>query len=128
MRDADPPRVVHEPLVVLLPALPASTTASALVSETPTGGEQVRLTAWMRGRVQGVGMRWWVRSRALELGLVGTARNLDDGRVEVVAEGSRDACDALLSALRSDGTPGHVTGVTDRWDDARGGLVGFSER
>ncbi len=47
--------------------------------------DPVRLTAWLRGRVQGVGMRWWVRSRALELGLVGTATNLDDGRVEVVA-------------------------------------------
>ena len=90
--------------------------------------DSVRLTAWMRGRVQGVGMRWWVRSRALELGLVGTAANLDDGRVEVVAEGRREACDALLAALRSEGTPGQVTGVTERFDIARGGLVGFTER
>lgn len=90
--------------------------------------ESVRLTAWLRGRVQGVGMRWWVRSRALELGLLGTATNLDDGRVEVVAEGPRDACVALLAALRSDGTPGQVTGVTERFDVARGGLVGFAER
>jgi len=98
---------------------------------TATGAaaiEPVRLTAWMRGRVQGVGMRWWVRSRALELGLVGTARNLDDGRVEVVAEGRRDACTALLDALRGEGTPGHVTGVTERFDVARGGLEGFRER
>ena len=92
------------------------------------GSDPVRLTAWIRGRVQGVGMRWWARSRALELGLVGTATNLDDGRVEVVAEGSYESCNALLTALRSDGTPGHVTGVTQRWDVARGGLVGFSER
>ncbi len=92
------------------------------------GSDLVRLTAWMRGRVQGVGMRWWVRSRALELGLVGTATNLDDGRVEVVAEGRREACVALLTALRSDGTPGRVTSVTERFDVARGGLVGFRER
>ena len=98
------------------------------MSEKRAGGDPVRLTAWIRGRVHGVGMRWWVRSRALELGLVGTATNLDDGRVEVVAEGSREACVSLLSALRSDGAPGQVTGVTERWDDARGGLVGFSER
>jgi acylphosphatase len=128
MRDADSARVVHESLVLLLPALPASSTASALVSDTGTASEPVRLTAWMRGRVQGVGMRWWVRSRALELGLVGTATNLDGGRVEVVAEGPRAACVALLTALRSDATPGHVTGVTERFDVARGGLVGFSER
>jgi acylphosphatase len=98
------------------------------VSVGDAGSDPVRLTAWMRGRVQGVGMRWWVRSRALELGLVGTATNLDDGRVEVVAEGSREACAALLTALRSDGTPGHVTGVTERWGGARGGLLGFGER
>jgi len=73
-------------------------------------------------------MRWWVRSRALEFGLVGTATNLDDGRVEVVAEGPRDACLALLAVLRGDGTPGRVTGVTERFDAARGGLVGFRER
>jgi acylphosphatase len=92
--------------------------------------EQVRLTAWMRGRVQGVGMRWWVRSRALELGLTGSAVNLDDGRVSVVAEGSRDDCERLLVLLRGGTTPtppGHVTGVTERWDEPRGGLVGFTQ-
>jgi acylphosphatase len=90
--------------------------------------EQVRLTAWMRGRVQGVGMRWWVRSRALELGLKGSVTNLDDGRVSVVAEGSREMCERLLVSLRTDVTPGHVTGVTERWDEPRGGLIGFTER
>jgi acylphosphatase len=90
--------------------------------------EQVRLTAWMRGRVQGVGMRWWVRSRALELGLHGSVTNLDDGRVSVVAQGSREMCERLLAALRTDATPGHVTGVTERWDEPRGGLIGFTQR
>ena len=89
--------------------------------------EQVRLTAWMRGRVQGVGMRWWVRSRALEIGLTGSVANLDDGRVSVVAEGSREGCERLLALLRGGTTPGYVTGVTERWDDARGGLVGFTQ-
>ena len=98
------------------------------MSDTETASDVVRLTAWMRGRVQGVGMRWWVRSRALELGLNGFATNLDDGRVEVVAEGPREACVALLTVLRSHGTPGHVTGVTERFDVPRGGLVGFTER
>jgi acylphosphatase len=88
----------------------------------------VRLTAWVRGRVQGVGFRWWTRARALELGLVGTATNLTDGRVEVVAEGPRPSCEKLLDALRGPGAPGRVTGVTERWTDARGGLGGFVER
>jgi acylphosphatase len=73
-------------------------------------------------------MRWWVRSRALELGLVGSVTNLDDGRVSVVAEGSRDACERLLVVLHGGATPGHVSGVTERWDEPRGGVVGFTER
>ena len=88
----------------------------------------VRVTAWVRGRVQGVGFRWWVRARALELGLVGTATNLADGRVEVVAEGSASACRALVSALAGPGAPGRVLGVAERWSRARGDLDGFRER
>ncbi|MGR6915057.1 acylphosphatase [[Actinomadura] parvosata] len=91
-------------------------------------GEDVRLTAWVRGRVQGVGFRWWTRARALELGLVGWARNTDDGRVEVVAEGPRAACVNLLELLRGCDTPGRVDGVVERWSEPRGSLVGFMER
>jgi acylphosphatase len=90
--------------------------------------ERVRLTAWARGRVQGVGFRWWVRSRALELGLTGSASNLVDGRVEVIAEGPRKACEELLDLLRGGTTPGRVTGVAERWTEPRGGLHGFVER
>jgi acylphosphatase len=92
------------------------------------GTDPVRLTAWVRGRVQGVGFRWWVRSRALELGLVGWAENRADGRVKVVAEGSKEACAQLLELLGGDDTPGQVADVTHRWDAARGGLFGFVER
>jgi acylphosphatase len=91
--------------------------------------EDVRLTAWVHGRVQGVGFRWWTRSRALELGLVGSASNLPDGRVEVVAEGPKAALDTLLALLRDSGdTPGAVDNVVPRWSEARGGLRGFVER
>jgi acylphosphatase len=91
-------------------------------------GDPVRVTAWVRGRVQGVGFRWWVRSRALETGLVGWARNLDDGRVEVVAEGPRERCERLVEGLSGGGSPGRVAGVVERWSDARGGIAGFTER
>ena len=92
------------------------------------GHGDVRLTAWVRGRVQGVGFRWWTRARARELGLVGTATNLDDGRVEVVAEGPENACRQLLELLIGPGSPGRVDGVTERWSAARGGLDTFVER
>jgi acylphosphatase len=74
-------------------------------------------------------MRWWIRSRALEIGLTGWARNLDDGRVEVVAEGSRDGCDRLLALLRTGQPPGRVDGVTERWSEPGSEPVeGFRER
>jgi acylphosphatase len=90
--------------------------------------QPVRLTSWVHGRVQGVGFRWWTRARARELGLTGYARNLNDGRVEVVAEGPRTACATLLDLLRSDRTPGSVDTVVERWSVAKGNLVGFEER
>ena len=92
------------------------------------GSDDVRLTAWVHGRVHGVGFRWWTRSRALELGLVGSATNLPANRVEVVVEGPRDVCEQLLRALRSGHTPGHVDYVAERWSQARGGISGFVER
>ena len=87
----------------------------------------VRLNAWVHGIVQGVGFRWWTRARALELGLVGQATNLADGRVHVVAEGPREQCDKLLALLRSPGTPGRVELVVESWDTARGDRSGFDE-
>jgi acylphosphatase len=93
-----------------------------------TSSQAVRLTAWVEGRVQGVGFRWWARSRALELGLVGQAENLADGRVKVVAEGPRQRCQELLELLQGASTPGRVRQVVSRWAAASGGLAGFSER
>lgn len=90
--------------------------------------DTVRLTAWVHGHVQGVGFRWWARARALELGLTGYAANKPDGRVHVVAEGSRGNCELLLDALRSGKTPGTVDTVTASWDAPRGDLTGFRER
>lgn len=88
----------------------------------------VRLVAWVHGRVQGVGFRWWTRSRALELGLTGHATNKSGGRVHVVAEGREQACRDLLTLLRGADTPGTVDLVVDSWETARGGLAGFVER
>lgn len=91
--------------------------------------ENVRLTAWVRGAVQGVGFRWWTRAAALEIGgLSGYVSNLGDGRVQVVAEGDRGLCELLLGALRHGDTPGRVDGVTEIWGEPRGGYGGFEIR
>jgi acylphosphatase len=94
----------------------------------PDDASPVRLTAWVHGRVQGVGFRWWTRARALELGLVGSATNRPDGRVEVIAEGPAAACQALVALLRGGAAPGAVMLVVDRYDAPRGGLTDFVER
>ncbi len=90
-----------------------------------------RATIYVRGEVQGVGFRWWTRSQALGLGLVGSARNLPDGRVEVVAQGSGEAIDRLVARLEesptSTGRPGRVGGVVTQWSQARPGVEGFGE-
>ncbi len=91
-----------------------------------------RVTVYVRGEVQGVGFRWWTRSRALELGLVGHARNLADGRVEVVAQGPGEALDALIAQLAQSpvpaGRPGTVTAAVAQWGSARPGVTGFLEK
>ncbi|WP_432496534.1 acylphosphatase [Kineococcus gypseus] len=88
-----------------------------------------RLTAFVSGRVQGVGFRWWTRSQALELGLTGRAVNKTDGRVEVVAEGPRPALEQLLARLGEQpgppGRPGSVGAVVGHWSAARG-ATGFT--
>ena len=90
--------------------------------------EDVRLTAWVHGQVQGVGFRWWTRSRALELGLTGYAANQPDGRVLVVAQGPRQTCEQLLQLLRGGGTPGTVNTVVADFGQAGEPIAGFRER
>ncbi|MDO5099044.1 MAG: acylphosphatase [Corynebacterium sp.] len=86
----------------------------------------VRLTAWVHGYVQGVGFRWWVYGQAKELKLSGSATNLVDGRVCVVAEGSQEDCEQLLhrleipDAVRTYRRPGSVERVIHQWNPARG--------
>ncbi len=85
----------------------------------------VRVRAWASGRVQGVGYRAFVRSAAIRLSLHGGVRNLEDGRVEVEAEGPRPALEALLEQLRL-GPPGaKVEDLQVRWESASGRFVGF---
>lgn len=59
----------------------------------------------VRGRVQGVGFRWYVVETARELGLAGWVRNRPDGNVELVAAGSREALERLRAAVQA-GPPG----------------------
>ena len=64
------------------------------------------------GMVQGVGFRYFVRRKALELGLSGSVRNLPDGRVEVVASGASESTDQLEAALWRGPSLARVTNVS----------------
>jgi acylphosphatase len=74
----------------------------------------VRRVAVVSGHVQGVGFRWFVRELASDAGLAGSARNLPDGRVEVVLEGPGDAVQRVLAELEGPRPPGTVTQVDIR--------------
>lgn len=74
----------------------------------------------VRGRVQGVGFRYFVAHHADALGLSGSARNLADGRVEVVVEGDAGAVSRLEALLRA-GPPGALVRGVQR-DEAAGDL------
>jgi acylphosphatase len=79
-----------------------------------------RVVAYVSGDVQGVGYRWFVRGLAGTAGLAGSARNLPDGRVEVVLEGADDDVAAVLAELEGPRAPGTVRAVESRDEVARG--------
>jgi acylphosphatase len=85
---------------------------------------------FVAGRVQGVAFRAHTRERARELGLRGYARNLADGRVEVLAIGGREAVQQLADWLEHGPAMARVDSVQrepadEPPDDQRGG-AGFA--
>ena len=84
-----------------------------------------RLHALVKGDVQGVGFRYFVQRRADQLGVRGWVRNNDDGTVEVVAEGERQALEQLRRALEEGPRMARVDRVDVQWSAATGGLDRF---
>lgn len=79
-----------------------------------------RVSAIVRGRVQGLNFRSMVKLRALTLGLVGTVQNLPDGTVAIEAEGERPALETLLHWVNTDPGGVEVEQVDDRWSEPTG--------
>jgi acylphosphatase len=67
----------------------------------------------IRGRVQGVGFRWFVHREAAELGLRGWVRNTDGGDVEVVAAGDAEALQELREELQKGSRGSRVDAVIE---------------
>ncbi|HEX2917005.1 MAG TPA: acylphosphatase [Edaphobacter sp.] len=68
----------------------------------------------VKGRVQGVGFRWFVHREAAELGLRGWVRNTDAGHVEVVASGDPEILAELKTALREGSRGSRVDAVMEQ--------------
>jgi len=80
------------------------------------------------GRVQGVFFRYSARQRAEELGLTGYAKNLYDGRVEIIAAGDERRLKSFLAWARQ-GPPGaHVEGVEVKWLPIKNSFPSFTIR
>ncbi len=88
--------------------------------ETADAAAPQRLEACVRGRVQGVGFRAFVRHQAQRLRVQGTVWNGHDGAVYVVAEGARPALDTLLAALHAGPGAAQTASVETHWTAATG--------
>lgn len=71
----------------------------------------VEIRAIFSGRVQGVGFRATVKNAAKRHSVTGFAKNLSDGSVELLAQGSRLHIEQLMSEIREDLFPGYITKV-----------------
>lgn len=81
---------------------------------------------FVSGRVQGVGYRYSAVGAARRIGgLTGWVRNLDDGRVEAVAEGPREKLEELIAWCRVGPPSARVEGVEVSWQPASGEFAGF---
>jgi acylphosphatase len=84
-----------------------------------------RMHIFYSGSVQGVGFRYTVKSVATGFEVTGCVRNLPDGRVELVAEGAKDECEAFRTAIREAGLEHFVRNEELHWSDALNEFRGF---
>lgn len=87
-----------------------------------------RLEAVVRGRVQGVGFRYFVLREAARLGLRGWVANEADGSVRCVAEGRKRDLEELLAGLRDGPAGAVVRSVSEDWLPPAGRFDGFRVR
>ena len=79
----------------------------------------------VKGRVQGVGFRWFVHREAAELGLRGWVRNTDQGHVELVAAGEPEQLEELKTALHKGSRGSRVDAILeDELAESEGAQLG----
>jgi acylphosphatase len=82
----------------------------------------------VRGRVQGVGFRWFVEREAHILKIAGWVRNNPDGTVEILAQGTRDQLAGLHSRLREGPRAARIDAVDVSDAQPAAGLTSFQVR
>lgn len=85
-----------------------------------------RVHVYVEGLVQGVGYRFFTVRVARALGLRGFVRNLDDGRVEVVAEGDESSLRQLLEELSIGPSGADVEDLDVKWEKPTGDFKDFT--
>jgi acylphosphatase len=103
----------------------ATLTAHAMDAGASGSAGRRRLHIYYSGRVQGVGFRYTVKSVSAGFEVMGTVRNLMDGRVELVAEGDPAELEAFAAAIRDAGVSALIRHEEVIWGGAEGGLRGF---
>lgn len=89
-----------------------------ITAGTPHDAEPVALEVRVRGRVQGVGFRYFVYEAARRLKLVGHVLNVRDGSVRAYAEGPRGALEEFLRQVERGPAGGEVREVFTHWGPA----------
>lgn len=98
-----------------------------MASQNDSNNNQ-ELHAYVQGWVQGVGYRYFVVNNALAFGLRGYVRNLSDGSVEVLAQGTRQNLERLLTLLQRGPASADVHEVRTHWGEPTEHLSGFHVR
>ena len=84
-----------------------------------------RMQVFFTGTVQGVGFRFTAERLARRFPVSGFVRNLEDGRVEVIAEGEEADLVAFLMLIRESGMKDYIRDVEARWSKAEGAFRAF---
>ena len=84
-----------------------------------------RLHILYQGRVQGVGFRFTAERVAADAGVTGWVKNMPSGDVEVLAEGSEKALQAVLGEIQNSVMGRYIDKTVIRWEEYRGEFSGF---
>ncbi|GAB1538839.1 acylphosphatase [Scytonema sp. NUACC21] len=97
------------------------------MQNTTPQSKQIRVHVFISGRVQGVGYRYTTVETASQLGLTGWVRNLSDGRVEAVFEGSQEIINQMIRWCHEGPPAAMVKDVDVKYEEPEG-LRGFEVR